>query len=139
MAASYEFASYRLLPSQRQLVCEEGPIKLGARAFDLLVALVQRRDRTVTKNELMDLVWPTVIVEENNLEVQVVALRKLLGYAAIATVPGRGYRFTLPVVQVGTDESQAAAEDSSAATIRIRSDPPTLFGRDEDLQSLLRL
>ena len=78
------------------------PVKLGGRAFDVLVALVERRDRTVSKNELMDLVWPNVVVEENNLEVQIVTLRKLFGYAAIATVPGRGYRFTLPVDAEGT-------------------------------------
>ena len=46
----------------------------------MLVALVERRDRTVTKRELIDLVWPSVVVEENNLQVQVLALRKLLGY-----------------------------------------------------------
>ena len=94
-------------PSQRQLLCVDAPVKLGGRAFDVLVALVERRDRTVSKNELMDLVWPKVVVEENNLEVQVVTLRKLLGYAAIATVPGRGYRFTLPVEQTGTVGVQA--------------------------------
>ena len=93
----YEFAPYRLVPAQRQLVRDGTPVKLGGRAFDVLVALVERRERTVSKNELMDLAWPTVVVEENNLEVQIVTLRKLLGYAAIATVPGRGYRFTLPV------------------------------------------
>ena len=43
---------------------------LGARAFDLLLALVERRDRTVTKNELLDLLWPGLLVEENNLQVQ---------------------------------------------------------------------
>ena len=54
---------------------------LGARAFDLLLALVERRDRLVTKHELLDVVWPGLVVEENNLQVQVSALRKLLGAA----------------------------------------------------------
>ena len=71
------------------------PAPLGARAFDLLVALVERRDRTVTKNELLDLVWPGLVVEENNLQVQISTLRKVLGQNAIATIPGQGYRFTL--------------------------------------------
>ena len=68
---------------------------LGARAFDVLLALVERRDRTVTKNELLDLVWHGLVVEDNNLQVQISALRKVLGQDAIATIPGRGYRFTL--------------------------------------------
>jgi predicted ATPase/class 3 adenylate cyclase len=58
------------------------------------LALAERRDRIVTKAELMDLVWPGLVVEENNLQVQVNSLRKLLGSDAIATIPGRGYRFT---------------------------------------------
>ena len=58
----------------------------------------------------MDVVWPKLVVEENNLQVQVLALRKLLGPAAIATVPGRGYRLTLAVEVVG-----AAARASPAA------------------------
>ena len=62
----------------------------------MLLALVERRDRVVPKNELLDLVWPKLVVEENNLQVQV-ALRKLLGPHAIATIPGRGYRFALPL------------------------------------------
>ena len=72
-------------------------MSLGARAFDVLQALIERRERLVTKNELLDLVWPGVVVEENNLQVQISTLRKLLGPLAIATIPGRGYRFTAEV------------------------------------------
>ncbi|MBK9117307.1 MAG: winged helix-turn-helix domain-containing protein [Betaproteobacteria bacterium] len=71
---------------------------MGARAFDLLLALLERRDRVVTKDELLEVVWPGLVVEENNLQVQVSALRKVLGPDAIATVPGRGYRFAHAVV-----------------------------------------
>ena len=63
----------------------------------MLAALVEHRERVVGKDELLALAWPGLVVEENNLTVQVSALRKVLGAAAIATVPGRGYRFTLPV------------------------------------------
>lgn len=69
------------------------PAVVGACAFDLLLALVERRDRVMPKSELLDLVWPGLVVEENNLQVQVSALRKLLSAAAIVTVAGRGYRF----------------------------------------------
>src|SRR6185295_5007510 len=83
-------------PAERRVLVEGRPATLGARAFDLLVALIAHRDRVVSKDELLDLVWPGLVVEENNLQVQVSALRKLLGPQAIATIPGRGYQFTLP-------------------------------------------
>jgi DNA-binding winged helix-turn-helix (wHTH) protein len=79
--------------AERQLLVDGRVAKLGARAFDVLLALVERRERLVTKNELLNVVWPGVVVEENNLQVQISTLRKLLGPAAIATVPGRGYQF----------------------------------------------
>ena len=85
------------------------PAPLGARAFDLLLALVERRDRTVTKNELLDLVWPGLVVEENNLQVQISTLRKVLGQDAIATIPGQGYRFTLRPEEAGASSSPLIA------------------------------
>jgi len=69
-------------------------VEVGARAYDLLIALAERSERVVGKAELMDLVWPNLVVEENNLQVQVHALRRLLGSQAISTIPGRGYRLT---------------------------------------------
>ena len=65
------------------------PTKLGARAFDVLMALIKRRDSVVSKNELLDAVWPSLIVEENDLQVHFSVLRKLLGSQTIITVPGR--------------------------------------------------
>jgi predicted ATPase/DNA-binding winged helix-turn-helix (wHTH) protein len=141
---AYVFPPFRLLPSRRELVCGDAPITLGGRAFDLLVSLVERRDRTVGKNELMNLVWPTVVVEENNLQVQMVALRKLLGHPAIATVPGRGYRFTLPV-QVEGDTAPVipgAGEPADGLKTRRSNLPmllPELIGRDDDVRTLLGL
>ena len=85
-----------LQPAQRRLIVDGEPVKIGARAFDLLAALIERRERVVTKDELLDLVWPGVIVEEANLHVQIAGLRKLVGPDVIATVPGRGYQFVAP-------------------------------------------
>lgn len=68
---------------------------LGARAFDLLLVLLESRDRVVSKDELLERVWPGLVVEEHNLETQISSLRKRLGRDAITTVSGRGYRFTL--------------------------------------------
>jgi predicted ATPase len=83
---------------------------LGDRAFDVLLALVERAGRLVAKDELLDLVWPGLVVEENNLQVQVSTLRKILGAAAIATSAGRGYRFTLAPVPDGESPSPPVSQ-----------------------------
>lgn len=100
---SHRFDRFELTPAERQLRADGQPLVLGARAFDLLLALVEHRDRVVTKDELLDLVWPGLVVEEANVQVQISALRKLLGPAAIATVPGRGYRFTARLEEPGAE------------------------------------
>ena len=69
MAQSYRFGPVEIRPAERQLLVEGRPAALGARAFDVLLALVDGRDRVVTKDELLDRVWPGVVVEENNLQV----------------------------------------------------------------------
>ncbi len=91
------FGHFEMLLEQRRLLEHGSPVTLGARAFDLLAALVQHRDRVVSKDELLRLVWRDAAVEENNLSVQVSTLRKVLGTDALRTVSGQGYRFALPV------------------------------------------
>jgi len=131
----YLFGRFALRPAQRQLLIDGQPAVLGARAFDVLLALVENRERLVSKNELLDFVWPGLVVEENNLQVHVSALRKLLGPQAIATIPGRGYRFTL-----ASDEppaAEAAPVAAPRATLPERTLP--LLGRDAELTALLEL
>lgn len=99
MAQSYRFGPVELRPTERQLLVNGRPAHIGARAFDVLMALVDRRDRVVTKDELLDLAWPGLVVEENNLHVQISALRKVLGAEALSTIAGRGFRF-MPEVEV---------------------------------------
>ena len=95
MPQRYRFGRVEVRPAERRVLVGGTPAALGGRAFDVLVALIERRDRVVTKDELLDLAWPGLVVEENNLQVQVSALRRILGPDAIATVSGHGYRFTL--------------------------------------------
>ena len=83
---TYCFGAFRLVPALRTLYEAERALKLGARALDLLLCLIEFRDRVVGKDELMQRVWPGVVVEENNLTVQISALRKLLGPQAVATI-----------------------------------------------------
>ena len=123
------FGAARLDLAQRRLLIDEVPARLGARAFDVLVALVERRDRAVGKNELFELVWPGVVVEENNLQVHISALRKLLGPQTIATIPGRGYRFTASLAESIND---AAAQFPRAQPAPVAA-PEPLYGRKEDL------
>lgn len=104
---------------------------LGARAFDLLLALVERRGRLVGKAELLELVWPGLVVEEANLPVQVSTLRKLLGPEAIATVPGRGYRFTALLLD-------ADAPAAAPAPVGPAGDADALIGRETELAELAR-
>ena len=96
------FGRWRVLPGSRRLLAGDEPIPLGNRAFDLLLALVEARGALVTKDALLRRVWPGTIVEENSLQAQVSALRKVFGEEGarlIATDPGRGYRFTGPVAE----------------------------------------
>src|SRR5258706_11629078 len=93
----YRFGPFALQPDNRRLLKDGVTISLRPRAFDLLVALVDRAGHLVTKDELLNRVWPKVVVEEAALHVQVSALRKVVGNETITTVSGRGYQFTLPV------------------------------------------
>jgi adenylate cyclase len=89
------FGHFVVRPRERLLLLDGESCPIGSRAFDVLLALVERRDRVVSKNELLDLAWPGLVVEENNLAVQISTLRKVLGAHAIVTVTGRGYQFAL--------------------------------------------
>ena len=138
--SDYHFGRFTLQPAQRQLLAAGRPAKLGARAFDLLLTLVEQRDRVVSKNELLDRVWPDVVVAENNLEVHIWSLRKVLGHNTIVTIPGRGYRFAVALDEPGVATSLASTP-ARPATMRtnLPEHLPALIGRDEDLAALGRL
>ena len=134
MAISYRFGTCEVKPVERKLLVDGRPAELGGRAFDLLLALLERHDRVVSKHELLDAVWPGLVVEENNLQVHVSALRKQLGREAIATVPGRGYRFAVELAE--TVARGPAASHSKA-------DPQSMLdsfvGREGELTDLGQL
>jgi DNA-binding winged helix-turn-helix (wHTH) protein len=98
-AAALEFGRFRVLLQQRQLVADGVPTELGTRAFDLLLVLLEADGSLVTKDELLRRVWPGIVVAEENLKVQISALRKAFGEDRdfIRTEFGRGYRFTAAV------------------------------------------
>jgi len=119
---------YRLQPT-RGLYADGVPVVLGTKALDILTALVEAGGHLVTKDELLERVWPGIVVEEHNIQVHVSALRKALGGDAgwIVTVPKHGYRFVGPL-----GRTPAAAEPLPRPLNR-------LFGREEDLATIRSL
>jgi len=105
------FQQFEIRPEERVLLIAGQPMTIGARAFDVLLALVDRSQRVVSKAELLDLAWPGVVVEENNLTVQISTLRRLLGHETIVTVTGRGYRLKATPV-----DTPVAAEPASGGS-----------------------
>jgi TolB-like protein/DNA-binding winged helix-turn-helix (wHTH) protein len=121
--AEYHFAGHRLDVRQRRLLSPAGePVTLSSRAFDTLLALLEHRGEVLSKATLMSLVWPNVVVEENNLNQAISSLRKALGATRsdkgdsrlILTVPGRGYSFVAEVERLMLPAAGAEPTDSAA-------------------------
>jgi adenylate cyclase len=93
------------------------PVPIGSRALRLLSLLVERPGELVSKDAIIDAVWPRMVVEEGNLTVQISALRRILDHdreqgSCIQTVPGRGYRFIAPVTRVDSDAPSLSSDIS---------------------------
>ncbi|MFN0185430.1 MAG: winged helix-turn-helix domain-containing protein, partial [Aquabacterium sp.] len=121
---------FELRPAEYQLLVDGQPAALGGRALDLLMVLAARVHQVVTKGDLLDIVWRGLVVEENNLRVQVNALRRVLGENAIATVPGRGYRLSVAL------QAQAASAPAAPSMDGAMAAAPRLYGRGADLVRL---
>ncbi|MFO0993298.1 MAG: winged helix-turn-helix domain-containing protein [Hyphomicrobiales bacterium] len=117
-----QFGPYLLKRRERQLAGPAGPLELSVAAFDILCELLDHAGAVISKNSLLETVWPNAIVEENTLQVHVSALRKALEPGMIETVHGRGYKYAGP-------------EPETVRTITIRETPasdaiprkPTIF------------
>ena len=99
---TFAFGSFRLIPAQRMLLEDGKPLRLGSRALDILVTLVERAGETIHKDQLIARTWPDTVVDEGALRAHVAALRKALGDGRegnryIANISGRGYSFVAPV------------------------------------------
>lgn len=110
---AYRFDRFEIRPSERAIFIDGCAAPLGARAFDMLMTLIEHRDRVVSAKELMDTIWPGLVVEENNLRQQVSALRKILSPLVIITIPARGYRFGMPL-----NDEASPTRNSAVATGR---------------------
>jgi DNA-binding winged helix-turn-helix (wHTH) protein/TolB-like protein len=120
----YVFGAFRLDGSERVLLCEDKPVALTPKAFEVLLLLVEKHGHIVEKGELMERVWADAFVEEGNLKATVSMLRRVLGDGTdapryVETVPRRGYRFVARVTEVRGDDAEAArparAEDEACA------------------------
>jgi DNA-binding winged helix-turn-helix (wHTH) protein len=118
-----KFGRFRLLFRRRQLIADGVPIEVGSRALDLLLTLIEADGSLVTKSELLRRVWPGIVVTEDNLKVQIAALRKALGKDRdfISTEFGRDYRFTAAVRAVAWNTCQWRAFGGSQPSQRWRA------------------
>jgi predicted ATPase/DNA-binding winged helix-turn-helix (wHTH) protein len=140
-----EFGRYTIEPHRRELLADGRPVKLGGRAFDLLMALIEASGAVVKKDVLLDRVWPGRIVEENRLQNQISALRKAFGadHELIRTVAGRGYQFTGDIrARAPGFVGQSVAERPHGAFSPPNNLPrqfSELIGRDTELGEITNL
>ena len=140
----YTFGPYLLDVPSRALLRDGESLALTSKVFDTLLALVRNRDRVVSKEELLQQVWPDAFVSEDSLTQSVSVLRRTLGDRSgqpqfIATVPRRGYRFVAAAEPVVTSdepmETRPAIVDTPAETIAIQQEersrrlPPVTISR----------
>jgi DNA-binding winged helix-turn-helix (wHTH) protein len=122
-----EFGQFRLLTGPRLLLKAGQPVRLGSRAREILIYLVEHAGRLVRKTELVKHVWSDTIVGEGTLRVHIAKLRKALedgqrGTRYIENVTGQGYRFVAPLTPLGNSDSSGWARPEPAASPQHRCD-----------------
>jgi len=140
----YVFGAFRLLRQSRQLFLGPTPVRLGGRALELLLVLVERAGEVVSRAELERTIWPDSVVEDSCLRVHIGALRKALGDGPgasryIANIPGRGYSFVAPVAALGSACVAGAGPAPAAGARPLPLRMTSVLGRDEVLDQLRAL
>lgn len=120
---------------QRLLLADGQPLRLGGRALDILLVLLEHAGTVVNKHTLLARVWPDSVVEDINLRVHIAALRRALGEGFIINLPGQGYRFAAPVLPA--DDAAVLAPDVPTGNLPTRLSG--IVGRDEELANLAPL
>src|SRR5256884_2440891 len=136
VSATIEFGRFKLVRHRRELLADGRPVELGGRAFDTLIALIDARGTVLDKDQLMSLVWPGRVVEENNLPAQIAVLRKVFGADRhlIRTVAGRGYQFTGEI-----HTAAAAAPSPPSRMTNLPEAVSELIGREAELEEVAAL
>jgi DNA-binding winged helix-turn-helix (wHTH) protein len=140
---STRFGPFELFPERRLFLKDGKPVRLGSRAIEILIILVQHAGNLVRHEELIANVWPGVIVEDSNLRVHLGALRRALGDGQrgiryILTDPGRGYRF---VGEISRDDGQAldlTLNPSNERPIQLPALLTRLVGRENEIASVVK-
>src|SRR6266852_2654446 len=134
--ATIEFGRFKVVRHRRELLADGRPVELGGRAFDTLMALIDARGTVLDKDQLMSLVWPDRVVEENNLPAQIAVLRKVFGADRhlIRTVAGRGYQFTGEI-----HTAAAAAPSPPSRMTNLPQAVSELIGREAELEEVAAL
>ena len=137
---AFAFGSFRLIPAQRVLLEDGKPLRLGSRALDILVTLIESAGETIHKDELISRTWPDTVVDEGALRVHVAALRKALGDGRagkryIANIPGRGYGFIAPVMRERR-QPVISPPDGAAADGKLPAPLMRIIGRDDVIAAL---
>jgi Tol biopolymer transport system component/DNA-binding winged helix-turn-helix (wHTH) protein len=116
----YEFGPFRLDATNRLLLKDGELVPLKKKAVETLLALVERRGEVVSKDELIQTLWPDSFVEESNLSQYIYLLRKTLGEGEyINTISGRGYRFTAEARETYEPDEQVVLENHTVARLVI--------------------
>lgn len=138
------FGPFRLSPAELVLLENEQPVRVGHRALDILLALVERAGDLVTKQELIARAWPSTFVDEGNLKVHVAALRKALrdGQADlryIVNIPGRGYKFVAPVRVVEEPDAPCPGAGVAPPPSNLPAQLGSVVGRADQVETIVRL
>lgn len=125
----YEFGPFRVDAEKEILLRAGQPVPLTPKTFQILLVLVRHHRETVTKDDLLKMVWPDTFVEEANLSRNIFMLRKALGESAqdrqyIVTVPGRGYRLAESVRLLPEQEVSIVAANHSRVEVQVKEAKP---------------
>src|SRR5712672_2608753 len=130
--AAIKFGRFRVLPRRREFLIEGRPVELGGRAFDVLMALIEASGAVVGKDALMHRVWPDRIVEENNLQAQISALRRAFG----------AERDLIRTVSASANATAVMPQPTPGPSRPLTNLPEPvseLIGRDDELDEILDL
>src|SRR5215469_1078944 len=139
---TYVFGSFQLFPAQRLLLNSGRPLRLGGRALEILITLVECAGETVSKDQLIGRVWPDTVVDEGALRVHVAAVRKALGDGRegnrfIVSNPGRGYSFVAPVIREQRQEAPVPPANQPAISGNLPALLTRVIGRDEVIATVV--
>src|SRR5271156_2982208 len=135
------FGPFRLHPAARLLEREGIPVKLGDRALDVLIVLIERAGEVVSKGELYSRVWRNAVVEEGSLRVRIVELRKALGDRQsgaryVANVQGQGYSFVTPVLRHRGSKDGVHEDDTSEKPTTLPPRLVRMVGREDTVKKI---